>query len=84
MTLRTEPIDMAYDGGLRETALDLERRYGIEVEVVNANGPAGGWPEVVLAGERADIERALREQWSMGDPQADDEFVAAIMESLAP
>lgn len=77
--MKTEAIDMAYDGGLRETVLNLERTYGIKVEVVNARGPAGGWPEVTLEGERADVERCLRERWSMGDAEADDEFVSLVM-----
>jgi hypothetical protein len=77
--ITTEPIDMAYDGGLRETMLNLERAYGISVQVVNARGPGGGWPEVTLSGRRVDVARCLREQWTMGDPEADEEFVREVL-----
>lgn len=82
MIVTTDWIDMAYDGGLRTTVLDLERRYGIAVTVMNANGPGGGWPEVTLSGERRDVERALREQWATGDAEADDDFVEAVLGDL--
>lgn len=79
MTVQTVAIDMAHTDGLRTTVLDLEKQYGITVEVVNAHGPAGGWPEVVLRGERSAVERCLRVHWATGDDESDDEFVSEVL-----
>lgn len=64
-------VDMAFEESDGRTAHEAARRIGLrlglEIVVLTEHGPGGGWPEVELRGDRAEIDRALREVWGMVD-----------------
>ena len=63
----SQAIDMAYDGGLRETLRRIEQEYDVRLLVVNRQSDGGGWPEVTITGERWKVARCIRTAWDCGD-----------------
>jgi hypothetical protein len=78
-TITTEPLDFCFDQGLRSTLIALENRYDVQMLVVNHRGPGGGWPEVTITGAPENVERCIRESWTSGDDEQDEELVRLVM-----
>ncbi len=55
-------IDLAYENGISEL-YDMFKDTEIEFEVLNEDGPGGGWPECQLTGEKSDIRQWLIEKY---------------------
>jgi hypothetical protein len=61
---------MAFEEGTaQEAARRMGLKCGLEINVLVEHGPGGGWPEVELSGDRADVEHALRERWGMDEDE---------------
>lgn len=52
-------IDLDFEDGVKFSKLAPT----LSVEVVKENGPAGGWPEVRLVGEKEDIKKFLKDSY---------------------
>jgi len=64
-------LDMAYDEPtLEEAIIRVETEFGLKLEVVNENGPGGGWPEIKFIGDKSEIIRFLDEAYGMDDPMS--------------
>lgn len=74
-------LDVAYDeSDFAEFLEEIKSEYTLELTIVNENGPAGGWPEIKFEGNRENIERFMRDHYSCGDKESDDELIATISE----
>jgi len=53
-------VDICYDGP-DDLLLCLENisKMGISIKILNAQGPGGGWPNILLKGTKKNIKKAL-------------------------
>lgn len=71
------PIGLTFDESkaLEEKIAEISAKYCITVQVVERHTPGPDWPDVKLIGSEESVEKALREEWSTGDPEGDDDLV---------
>lgn len=75
-------LDVAFDNEeeFPEFLEEIRKNFELEVTIVNENGPAGGWPEIKFEGTKENLTRFMREHYSSGDKESDDDLIAAISE----
>jgi len=75
-------LDVAFDNEeeFPEFLEEIRNEYALIITIENENGPAGGWPEIKFEGTKENLERFIRNHYSSGDVETDDDLVAAIEE----
>lgn len=74
-------LDVVIDEGMdvHEFAADTSSLYDLKVNVLNENGPAGGWPEIRFEGNRKRLEAFIR-VYSGHDPRMYEDLFEMIVE----
>lgn len=68
--------DFRFDDG----ALFSSNNSNLEFEVINAEGPGGGWPEIKIFGEEEELKIWIRKEYAYSDE--DYEFISSYIETV--
>lgn len=68
--------DFRFDDG----ALFSSNNSSLEFEVINAEGPGGGWPEIKIIGEEEELKIWIRKEYAYSDE--DYEFISSYIETV--
>ena len=53
-------IDMAVEPqDLKKTIRSMEKKYNIQMKIINPNGPGGGWPVISITGAKNNVKKYL-------------------------
>jgi hypothetical protein len=70
-------IDLVLEDDLLEV-LEIWGKKGIAVQILEASGPGGGNPMASVFGEYKDLVKWIKEFYSTGDKDADQEYIDSI------